>query len=79
TATPAQKAMVGDLTRREYWGRAFGLYTFTASLGAVIGPLLGGWLYDQAGQATPFYANAMLLMVSALWAILVLRSPHLRP
>jgi MFS family permease len=79
TATPAQKAMAGDLTRREHWGRAFGLYTFTASLGIVIGPLLGGWLYDQVGRATPFYANAVLLTVSALWAALVIRSPYLRP
>ena len=79
TATPAQKAMAGDLTRREHWGRAFGLYTFTASLGIVIGPLLGGWLYDQVGRATPFYANAVLLMVSALWAVLMIRSPYLRP
>jgi MFS family permease len=74
TATPAQKAMVGDLTKREHWGRAFGLYTFAASLGTAGGPLLGGVLYDQAGQVTPFYANAALLVVSALWTILMLRS-----
>ena len=72
TATPAQKAMVGDLTPREHWGRAFGLYTFTASLGTAAGPLLGGWLYDHAGQAMPFYANAALLVVSALWTMLML-------
>jgi len=79
TATPAQKAMAGDLTRREHWGRAFGLYTFTASLGIAVGPLLGGWLYDQVGQAMPFYANAVLLVVSALWAAFVIRSPSLHP
>jgi DHA1 family multidrug resistance protein-like MFS transporter len=72
TATPAQKGMVADLTRRDHWGRAFGLYTFTASLGTAAGPLLGGWLYDQAGQAMPFYANAILLVVSALWTVLML-------
>lgn len=79
TATPAQKAMVGDLTQREHWGRAFGLYTFTASLGTAAGPLLGGWLYDQEGQAMPFYANAMLLVVSALWTVLMLRRSDARP
>jgi MFS family permease len=75
TATPAQKAMVGDLTKREHWGRAFGLYTFTASLGTVIGPLLGGWLYDQVGQTAPFYVNAALLTASTLLATFVLFSP----
>jgi MFS family permease len=78
TATPAQKALVGDLTPREHWGRAFGFYTFTASLGTAAGPLLGGLLYDQVGQAIPFYANAILLVVSALWAMIALRSPTVR-
>jgi MFS family permease len=73
TATPSQKAMVGDLTQREHWGRAFGLYTFTASLGTAAGPLLGGWLYDHEGQFTPFYVNAILLVVSAFWTMLMLR------
>jgi MFS family permease len=78
TATPPQKAMVGDLSQREQWGRAFGLYTFTASMGTAAGPLLGGWLYDQAGQSMPFYVNAVLLIVSALWTMLILRSSDLR-
>ena len=81
TATPAQKALVGDLAPREHWGRAFGFYTFTASLGTAVGPLLGGWLYDQAGAALPFYVNAILLVASALWAMMGLRRspPPSRP
>jgi MFS family permease len=78
TATPPQKAMVGDLSQREQWGRAFGLYTFMASLGTAAGPLLGGWLYDQAGPSMPFYVNAVLLIVSTLWTMLMLRSSGLR-
>ena len=78
TATPAQKAMVGDLAPREHWGRAFGLYTFTASLGTAAGPLLGGWLYDRAGQAMPFYVNAALLIISALWTMLMLSGIRVR-
>jgi len=77
TATPSQKAMVGDLTQREHWGQAFGLYTFTASVGTAAGPLLGGWLYDHVAPSMPFYANAMLLVVSALWTMLILRSSDL--
>jgi MFS family permease len=68
TATPAQKALVGDLTHRENWGKAYGLYTFACSLGSVVGPLLGGWLYDAVGHAAPFYINGMLLLGCAVWA-----------
>jgi MFS family permease len=77
TAMPAQKALVGDLTRREHWGRAFGFYTFTASVGTAIGPLLGGLLYDRVGHSVPFYANAVLLVVSAVWALSALRRSQL--
>jgi MFS family permease len=76
-ATPAQKALVGDLTRREDWGKAFGLYTFASSLGSAVGPLLGGWLYDAVGHATPFYANGILLLGSAVWVVFGLRQDHM--
>ena len=76
TATPAQKALVGDVAPREHWGSAFGFYTFTASLGTAVGPLLGGLLYDQVSEATPFYVTAVLLVVSALGAMIGLpRAP----
>ena len=70
TAMPALKALVSDLTPREHWGRSFGFYTFMASIGTAIGPLVGGLLYDQVGHSVPFYANAIFLVVSALWAMI---------
>ena len=68
---PAQKALVGDLTRREDWGKAFGLYTFAGSLGSAVGPLLGGWLYDTFAPNTPFYVNGVLLLGNAVWVVLL--------
>jgi MFS family permease len=69
TATPAQKALVGDLTQRDNWGKAYGLYTFACSLGSAVGPLLGGLLYDAVDHAMPFYVNGVLLLVCAVWAL----------
>lgn len=37
-ATPAEEALVADLSGQESRGTAFGLYTFAYSLGSVIGP-----------------------------------------
>jgi DHA1 family multidrug resistance protein-like MFS transporter len=69
TATPAQKALVGDWTRRENLGKAYGLYTFASSIGSAIGPLLGGWLYDTVNHAMPFYVNGVLLLGCAVWTM----------
>jgi MFS family permease len=68
---PAQKALVGDLTRREDWGKAFGMYTFAGSLGSAVGPLLGGWLYDTFAPTTPFYVNGVLLLCNAVSVLLL--------
>ena len=69
---PAGQALVTDLTDKDQRGRVFGIYAFSSSLGAVIGPLAGGWLYDSFSQAAPFYVNGMVLAICAgvLWFLL---------
>ncbi len=63
---PAGPAMVTDLTDEDQRGRVFGIYAFSGGLGAVIGPLAGGWLYDTAGQTAPFLINAAVLAMCAV-------------
>lgn len=70
-AAPAEEAMVADLTGRSVRGRGYGLYTLSASLGAVFGPLLGGWLYDIVGERVPFYLNGVVLLIGALLILIL--------
>jgi MFS family permease len=77
-AAPAQEALVADLTGSEVRGTGYGLYTFAASLGATLGPLLGGWLYDAVGHAAPFYLNGSVLLASAVWVLMLLSERPLR-
>ena len=44
---PAEQALVADLTGGDQRGRAYGLYAMAAGLGAALGPLAGGWLYEN--------------------------------
>ncbi len=64
-ATPAEAALVADLAGRDVRGTGYGVYMFASGLGFTLGPLIGGWLYDAAGHAIPFYVNGILLFVGA--------------
>jgi MFS family permease len=65
--------MVGDLANDQERGRVYGLYELVVGIGASLGPLLGGWMYDNVGQDIPFFINGALMMLAAVWAGLTLR------
>jgi MFS family permease len=72
---PAEQALVADLTGGEQRGRAYGLYVMAADIGAALGPLGGGWLYDSFNPAVPFLATAIILGVCALLLLFFLQIP----
>lgn len=73
---PAEQALVADLTGDDQRGRAYGFYALAAGLGATLGPLLGGWIYEALGPQAPFYANGLILAVSTLLLGLLLQVPE---
>ncbi|HIG42836.1 MAG: MFS transporter [bacterium] len=76
-ADPARQAMVGDLSNEQERGRIYGLYELVVSLGASMGPIFGGWIYDNVGQSLPFFINGMLLVLAASWAGMTLREKRI--
>lgn len=73
---PAERAFVADIAGEDTRGASYGLYTFAYFLGGAVGPLVGGWLYDNLGRAMPFYLNTVVLLVGALLVATVLREPR---
>jgi MFS family permease len=73
---PAGQAMITDLTEPSMRGRVYGVMAMAGGLGAVIGPLAGGWLYDAYSQSAPFVVNAAALAASAAGILLALREPR---
>jgi DHA1 family solute carrier family 18 vesicular amine transporter 1/2 len=57
-------ALVADLHGPEERGRAMGLVMSGASLGVILGPALGGWLYELGGIRLPFLFVSGLAVVS---------------
>jgi MFS family permease len=72
-AIPAERAFVADIAGKDVRGASYGLYTFAYFLGALIGPVTGGWLYDRVGHASPFYLNAGILLVGAVLVLILLK------
>ena len=73
-ASPAEEALVSDIVGRDIRGSAYGLYLFVSSLGAAIGPLVGGWLYDSFGHVIPFYLNGIILLSDALLVLILFKN-----
>jgi len=63
-------ALIADLYGPEERGRVMGLVMSGANFGFMIGPALGGWLYEAGGISLPFMtlaAGAVLLGLGFLW------------
>jgi MFS family permease len=74
-SVPAERAFVADIAGEDTRGSSYGLYTFAYFLGALVGPLAGGWLYDYVGHAVPFYLNGVGLLIGGGLVAAALREP----
>ena len=73
---PIALAVVADL-RREARGAAYGAYTAATQAGAMLGPLLGGWLLQVAGFSTAFVTAGTLGVVAVLLFLLMKLPPQI--
>jgi MFS family permease len=58
----------------EHQGTVMGLNSAMTSLGRVVGPLWGGYIYD-INIAYPFYSGAATLLIGLLVSLIGLRKP----
>jgi DHA1 family multidrug resistance protein-like MFS transporter len=74
---PAWLALITDLAPARQRGRMMGLMATAQGLGAVLGPLLGGYLWDlgEKGHHYPWYASAAALTLAAVTALCCIRGP----
>ena len=71
---PSLSSMVSRLADPNDQGGILGLASSLASLGRVVGPAFGGYLYDAYGMATPYMTSAALMMMAFAVSYVGLRS-----
>ena len=65
----APAAAVGDATSGARGGRPVAFFSMASDLGAIIGPLVAGWLVDVASFPAAFAVAAVFLLVAAASAL----------
>jgi multidrug resistance protein len=68
-------ALVADLYTARERGRIMGFVMSGSTLGFMVGPTLGGWLYERGGARMPYLVVAALALVTAA-AFAALRLPR---
>jgi len=59
-------ALIADLYGAEARGRVMGVVMSGSNLGLMVGPSLGGWLYETGGPRLPFLAVTALALAAAV-------------
>jgi DHA1 family tetracycline resistance protein-like MFS transporter len=71
---PSLSSMVSKLSHEDDQGGTLGLASSLSSLGRVVGPAWGGYMYDAFGMTTPYLSAAGLMFVACLVSLVGLRS-----
>jgi DHA1 family multidrug resistance protein-like MFS transporter len=71
--TPAWFAIMSEIAPERARGKVFGGFGTAQGLGAVAGPIVGGYLWE-IDRHYPFYASAAVLTLAALLAVACLRT-----
>jgi multidrug resistance protein len=76
---PALSSMVSRLADPNDQGGILGLASSLASLGRVVGPAWGGFLYDVYGMRTPYVSAAILMLIAFVMSYVGLAQSHVPP
>jgi MFS family permease len=74
---PAEQALAAELTGGDQHGRAYGFYVMSSDIGAALGPLGGGWLYEVVSVSAPFFATGIVLGFCGFIILFLLQLPRL--
>ena len=69
----AESGLYTELNTSNNNGESFGIYTLVCDFGVMIGPLIGGFLYEAISKTAPFYLNGAIMIIVALFIPILLK------
>jgi len=72
---PTANALTTSIAYRENRGRVMGWYSTARNIGLVVGPLLGGWAYDNIGKTEPFIFCGIVGLISVVIILFTVFDP----
>ncbi|MFR0781152.1 MAG: MFS transporter [Zhenhengia sp.] len=67
----SRSAFQSKIVESSIKGEVYGIYSVVGGVGAIIGPIIGGVLYDKVSITAPFYTNGIVLIIACFVAPLI--------
>ncbi len=68
-ATPILTALVSELAPENERGELIGVYQSVGSLGRIIGPNIGGTLFNVVSAGAPYFAGGAIMMIAFVFSL----------
>jgi DHA1 family multidrug resistance protein-like MFS transporter len=75
---PASMGIVADISPDNERGRWIGVLTAGGAIGWIVGPVFGGWLFDNYGLGLPFMISIWLGILAYFFALFIMPETYSR-
>lgn len=62
-ANPSIQALASENVQKEEYGETLGFLSSAGSVGRIIGPIIGGELFDYWGINSPFFFGSLIILI----------------
>ena len=74
--TPIIPGLIADYFGRRHFGAIYGALEMVTTLGIMIGPVYGGWIYDASGSYHSAFLSGIIIALVAVVLVYLAPKPH---
>ena len=68
---PPITGLASVLTTDEEQGFVMGVMNSLSAIGRIVGPVLGGWVYQEVSEGAPFFASGLMALIALILFLLI--------